>query len=90
MDPTRREFLATAATTVGAAASGLAQAEHQHEHSQPAVPSEVGAINTRLTRSFGIKHPIICAPMAFIGGGALAAAVSRAGGLEFVGGGSML
>jgi nitronate monooxygenase len=88
MDPTRRGFLATAATTVGAAAgSSLAQAERQHEHSQRAAPSEGATITTRLNRSFGIKHPIICAPMAFISGGALAAAVSRAGGLGFVGGG---
>jgi nitronate monooxygenase len=43
-------------------------------------------IRTRLTKRFGIKHPIICAPMAYITGGALAAAVSRAGGLGIVGG----
>jgi nitronate monooxygenase len=45
------------------------------------------AITTRLTRRFGITHPIVCAPMALITGGALAAAVSRAGGLGIVGGG---
>jgi nitronate monooxygenase len=44
-------------------------------------------IQTRLTKRFGIKHPIICAPMALVTGGALAAAVSRAGGLGIVGGG---
>jgi nitronate monooxygenase len=44
-------------------------------------------IQTRLTRRFGIEHPIICAPMALICGGTLAAAVSRAGGLGIVGGG---
>jgi nitronate monooxygenase len=44
-------------------------------------------INTRLTERFGIRHPIICAPMAYVTGGALAAAVSRAGGLGIVGGG---
>jgi nitronate monooxygenase len=44
-------------------------------------------INTRLTRRFGIKHPIVCAPMAMVTGGALAAAVSRSGGLGIVGGG---
>jgi nitronate monooxygenase len=44
-------------------------------------------ISTRLTQRFGIKHPILCAPMAYVTGGALAAAVSRAGGLGIVGGG---
>src|SRR6185437_16130010 len=44
-------------------------------------------IRTRLTERFGIRHPILCAPMALITGGALAAAVSRAGGLGVVGGG---
>lgn len=44
-------------------------------------------ISTRLTRTLGIKHPIISAPMALSAGGALAAAVSRAGGLGLVGGG---
>ena len=41
----------------------------------------------RLTRSLNIRHPIVSAPMAFAGGGALAAAVSRAGGLGLIGGG---
>src|SRR5438445_7132877 len=44
-------------------------------------------IRTRLTERFGIQHPIICAPMAYVTGGALAAAVSRAGGLGIIGGG---
>jgi nitronate monooxygenase len=44
-------------------------------------------ISTRLTERFGIRHPIVCAPMAFAAGGSLAAAVSRAGGLGIVGGG---
>ena len=44
-------------------------------------------MRTRLTDAFGIQHPIICAPMALITGGRLAAAVSRAGGLGVVGGG---
>jgi nitronate monooxygenase len=43
-------------------------------------------ISTRLTQRFGVMHPIICAPMALVTGGALAAAVSRAGGLGVVGG----
>ena len=38
-------------------------------------------ISTRLTERFGIRHPMLCAPMAFVTGGALAATVSRAGGL---------
>ena len=42
---------------------------------------------TRLTERFGIQHPIVCAPMALVTGGALAAAVSHAGGLGIVGGG---
>jgi nitronate monooxygenase len=44
-------------------------------------------IRTRLTERFQIRHPIVCAPMGFVTGGALAAAVSRAGGLGIVGGG---
>lgn len=44
-------------------------------------------IRTRLTQRFGIEHPIVSAPMAYVCGGALAAAVSRAGGLGIVGGG---
>ncbi len=42
---------------------------------------------TRLTRSWSLEHPIVSAPMAFAGGGRLAAAVSRAGGLGLIGGG---
>jgi nitronate monooxygenase len=44
-------------------------------------------IKTRLTERFDIDHPILCAPMALICGGALAAAVTRAGGLGIMGGG---
>ncbi len=36
----------------------------------------------RLTERFGIRHPIVCAPMAFVTGGSIAAAVSRATGWE--------
>jgi nitronate monooxygenase len=43
-------------------------------------------IITRLTEKLGIQHPIIQAPMAFAAGGKLAAAVSNAGGLGFIGG----
>lgn len=44
-------------------------------------------IETRLTRRFGLRHPIVLAPMAMASGGALAAAVSNAGGLGLIGGG---
>jgi nitronate monooxygenase len=44
-------------------------------------------VNTRLTEEFGIRHPILCAPMALIAGGRLVAAVSDAGGLGILGGG---
>ncbi|HYC45571.1 MAG TPA: nitronate monooxygenase [Burkholderiales bacterium] len=44
-------------------------------------------IRTELTRMFGLKHPVILAPMGGVSGGALAAAVSNAGGLGLVGGG---
>lgn len=44
-------------------------------------------IETRLTRAFGLDHPIVSAPMAIAGGGALAAAVTAAGGLGLIGGG---
>jgi len=42
--------------------------------------------STRLTKKLCIKHPVIQAPMAFAAGGRLAAAVSAAGGLGFIGG----
>lgn len=44
-------------------------------------------IATRFTRTLGVRHPIVSAPMAFAAGGALAAAVTRAGGLGLIGGG---
>ena len=44
-------------------------------------------LSTRFTRALNLRHPIVSAPMAFAGGGALAAAVSRAGGLGLIGGG---
>jgi nitronate monooxygenase len=49
--------------------------------------SDHALISTRLTERLGIRHPILCAPMAYVTGGELAAAVSRAGGLGIVGGG---
>ncbi len=45
------------------------------------------ALTTRLTRYFGIEHPIVLAPMTPAAGGALASAVSAAGGLGLLGGG---
>lgn len=44
-------------------------------------------IATRLTKRFGLDYPIVSAPMAKVGGGRLAAAVSNAGGLGLIGGG---
>lgn len=44
-------------------------------------------LSTRLNRYLGLTAPIISAPMAGVAGGALAAAVSRAGGLGLIGGG---
>jgi nitronate monooxygenase len=89
MDATRRGFLTTAATAAGVAATlKVAGADdHEHERNRRAVRSEDTVITTRVTQRFDIKHPIICAPMAFVTGGALAAAVSRAGGLGIVAGG---
>jgi nitronate monooxygenase len=45
------------------------------------------ALRTRLTERLGIRHPILLAPMGYVSGGALAAAVSAAGGLGLIGGG---
>ncbi|KAA1251408.1 nitronate monooxygenase [Mycobacterium simiae] len=45
------------------------------------------SLTTRLTQFFGIKHPILLAPMAMTSGGRLAAAVTAAGGLGLIGGG---
>ena len=44
-------------------------------------------MRTRLTERLGIELPIISAPMGFLAGGRLAAAVSSAGGLGLIGGG---
>ncbi|MDA3858805.1 MAG: nitronate monooxygenase [Roseovarius sp.] len=45
------------------------------------------SIRTPLCDLFDIEHPVLLAPMAGVSGGALAAAVSRAGGLGLIGGG---
>src|SRR5438270_5403945 len=47
----------------------------------------MATISNRLTERLNIRHPIVSAPMAFAAGGALAAAVSAAGGLGLIGGG---
>jgi len=44
-------------------------------------------IATSLTKKLKIQHPVLLAPMAGVAGGALAAAVSNAGGLGIIGGG---
>lgn len=82
MDPTRRDFLANAVTAAGVVAT-------PNQNAITATESFFGetVIRTRLTERFGIKHPIVCAPMALVTGGELAAAVSHAGGLGIVGGG---
>lgn len=45
------------------------------------------ALATEFTRRLGLSTPVMLAPMAGISGGALAAAVTRSGGLGFIGGG---
>jgi len=89
MDGTRRRFLTTAVTAVGVAATrNLADSgDHVQDQGHEAPPLEDTMIITRLTERFGVRHPIVCAPMGYIAGGALAAAVSRAGGLGLVAGG---
>ena len=44
-------------------------------------------ISNRLTRTLGIEHPVLLAPMDIVSGGRLAAAVSLSGGLGLLGGG---
>ena len=44
-------------------------------------------LRTRLTERLKLVHPVLSAPMAFMAGGALASAVSEAGGLGLIGGG---
>lgn len=44
-------------------------------------------ITTRLTELLDIRHPLLLAPMGYVSGGALAASVTRAGGLGLIGGG---
>lgn len=42
-------------------------------------------MQTKITKLFQIKHPVVLAPMGGVSGGALAAAVTRAGGLGLIG-----
>ncbi|AHY45685.1 Dioxygenases related to 2-nitropropane dioxygenase [Rubrobacter radiotolerans] len=42
-------------------------------------------IRTELTRLLGVRHPVVCAPMAGWSGGLLAGEVSRAGGFGMIG-----
>ena len=42
-------------------------------------------LHTQLTNDFGLRYPILSAPMGAVAGGQLAAAVSRAGGLGLIG-----
>lgn len=44
-------------------------------------------MHTPLTKQLAIQHPVLLAPMGSVSGGALAAAVTRAGGLGLIGGG---
>jgi nitronate monooxygenase len=46
------------------------------------------ALSTEFTKLFGVRHPIALAPMGGSAGGALAAAVSRGGGLGLLGAGN--
>jgi nitronate monooxygenase len=48
---------------------------------------EATMLATALTRLFGLRHPIVLAPMGSVAGGRLAAAVTNAGALGIVGGG---
>ncbi|MBY0441185.1 MAG: nitronate monooxygenase [Mycobacteriaceae bacterium] len=49
--------------------------------------STTAPFSTRLTDFFGVRHPILLAPMDQVAGGRLAAAVTTAGGLGIIGGG---
>jgi len=44
-------------------------------------------LSTKFTKLLNVRHPVICTPMAHTSGGALAAAVTNAGGFGFIGGG---
>jgi nitronate monooxygenase len=61
--------------------------DNNRDYGEPYSAVFKSMIRTRLTERFSIQHPIVCAPMAYVGGGALAVAVSRSGGLGIVAGG---
>ena len=46
-------------------------------------PSPV--LETRLTREYAVRYPLVCAGMAFVGTELLAAAVANAGGIGMLG-----
>ena len=46
-------------------------------------------MKTRVTEMLGIKYPIICGGMAWVGSGRMPAAISNAGGLGMIGSGNM-
>ncbi|MGV9602209.1 nitronate monooxygenase [Streptomyces sp. NPDC003631] len=48
------------------------------------------ALSTAFTKLSGVRHPIALAPMGGSAGGALAAAVSRGGGLGLLGAGAAI
>jgi NAD(P)H-dependent flavin oxidoreductase YrpB (nitropropane dioxygenase family) len=45
------------------------------------------SLDTRLTREYGVRYPLVCAGMAFVGTAPLAAAVANAGGVGMLGAG---
>jgi nitronate monooxygenase len=69
------------------ATSHLAPQERLNTRYAPRVMMVAMALWTAFTELLAIEHPIVFAPMGSLSGGALAAAVSNAGGLGLVGGG---
>src|SRR6476619_57731 len=53
--------------------------------SDPSTDPDVPALQTRLTREYGLRHPFVGAGMGFIAHEQLAAAVTNAGGLGVLG-----
>jgi hypothetical protein len=60
-------------------AEASARASHVTAGGRDARMPDVAVLSNRLTEALGIRHPIVSAPMAFAGGGALAALVTRGG-----------
>jgi nitronate monooxygenase len=67
--------------------SQLSVCLRRHAPSTPLPLETMMSLKTRVTAELNIQHPILLAPMAGVSGGALAAAVSSAGGLGVIGGG---